>query len=187
MSDNTESKPSTTADAASSKSGGAVPSLVGGLVIGGALAAMGGLFVYLLLAFGYTKAVDTHSWKETDCTILKSAVKTERATPHSPGLSHELEIAYRYEFEGKVFESTRYRRIATRSSHLSKMKDIVERYPVRSRAVCFVDPDKPEDAVLKRDTKSVGYTVWFPGLFVIGGIGIMIASVRKFLRRRSVA
>lgn len=165
-----------------SQPGRRLPSLLGGLVIGGTLAAMGALFVYALLGLGYAKAVDSDGWEETPCTIVKSEVKTERATPHSPGLSHELEIEYHYEFGGKSYQSTRYRRIATRSAHQSKMEAIASRYPVRSQAVCYVDPVNPADAVLKKDTKAVGYTAWFPGLFVIGGLGIMIASVCRFFR-----
>jgi hypothetical protein len=185
MSDNPESSTvRVRSDAQASARGRRVPSLVGGLVIGGTLAAMGGLFVYALLGMGFAKVLDADTWQETPCTILKSEVKTERPTPHSPGLSHELEIEYEYTFAGSQYRSTRFRRMAMRSAHLKEVEAIAERYPVRSQAVCFVDPKSPSEAVLKKDTRSVAYTVWFPGLFVIGGVGIMLASVRRFLRSR---
>ncbi|MEZ5327891.1 MAG: DUF3592 domain-containing protein [Verrucomicrobiales bacterium] len=183
MSDNPESV-RVSSDNQATSGGRRLPSLFGGLVLGGALAAMGGLFVYALLGLGFAKVLDADAWQQTPCTILKSGVKTERPTPHSPGLSHELEIEYEYEFGGSTYQSTRFRRMATRSAHLDKMEAIAESYPARSQAVCFVDPKNPSDAVLKKDTRSVAYTVWFPGLFVLGGVGIMLASVRRFLRSR---
>lgn len=158
-------------------------SLAGGIIVGGSLAAMGGIFIYLLLAFGYAKAVDSDNWKATPCTILQSSVKSGRATPHSPGLSHELEIAYRYTIDGVTYDSTRYRRMATRSAHASQMEAIARRFPLQSQAVCYVNPRNPAEAILKKDTKAVGYTIWFPGLFVVGGVGIVVASVRRALRK----
>jgi hypothetical protein len=159
-----------------------VPALLGGLLLGGVLAVMGGFFVYALLAFGYSKAAATHRWVETSCTIQKSVMVTTRATPNSPGLSHELDILFEYSVNGSTYQSTRHRRIATRSAHESKIRSVVDKFPAGSQATCFVDPDDPTMAVLKKDTKAVGYTVWFPGLFVIGGLGIMIAAVRNWFK-----
>jgi hypothetical protein len=43
---------------------------------------------------------------------------------------------------------------------------------------CRVNPHDPDFAVLKPDSLAPGYSIWFPALFVIGGLGM---TVRAFL------
>jgi hypothetical protein len=44
---------------------------------------------------------------------------------------------------------------------------------------CFVNPKNPQLAVLKPDSLAPGYSIWFPGLFMIAGLGIgMNALIR---------
>ena len=45
------------------------------------------------------------------------------------------------------------------------MKEYIEDYAVGTETTCFVDPDAPERAVLKKDSKAALYTLWFPCLF----------------------
>lgn len=65
----------------------------------------------------------------------------------------------------------------------SKAQRIVERYPVGSEDTCWVNPQNPKQTVLKHNSKAVLYTIWFPGLFVIAGLGIAVGSNRAHLRR----
>ena len=155
--------------------------MVGGIVIGLSLAAIGGFFVYALLAHGLAKAVDADNWIETHCTISKSEIRTWKPSPNS-GLTHELDIVYHYSIDGKEYTSKQFRRTAMRSGHKEKVRKAMGQFPAGSEATCFVNPDNPSEAILKKDTKAVGYTVWFPGLFVVGGLGIAIASVRRYLK-----
>ena len=37
---------------------------------------------------------------------------------------------------------------------------------------CFVDPQNPQLAILKPDSLAPGYSIWFPALFMIAGLGI---------------
>ncbi|MFP6880316.1 MAG: hypothetical protein VCA34_05170, partial [Roseibacillus sp.] len=39
----------------------------------------------------------------------------------------------------------------------------------------------PSFAVLKRDSKAPGYSLWFPIIFVVGGLGIILGAVRSWL------
>ena len=62
------------------------------------------------------------------------------------------------------------------SGHAAKAK-VVKRYPKGSERTCFVDPDRPYEAVIER-----GYygDMWFgliPGLFVLVGLGGIIGTV----------
>ncbi|MEM1444175.1 MAG: hypothetical protein AAGF67_17645, partial [Verrucomicrobiota bacterium] len=61
-----------------------------------------------------------------------------------------------------------------------KLKKHIERYQPDTNLVCYVDPKNPDFAVLKKDTKAALYSIWFPGLFVVGGAGmILTALVRR--------
>jgi hypothetical protein len=35
--------------------------------------------------------------------------------------------------------------------------------------------------VLKRDSKAPGYSLWFPIIFVVGGLGIIVGAVRSWV------
>ena len=65
----------------------------------------------------------------------------------------------------------------------SKAQRIVERYPVGSEDTCWVNPQNPQQTVLKHNTRAVLSTVWFPGLFVIAGLGIAIGSIRSYVQK----
>jgi hypothetical protein len=48
--------------------------------------------------------------------------------------------------------------------------------------MAFVNPAEPDFAVLKPDTKATGYSIWFPLLFVVGGLGIAGRAIVKQAR-----
>jgi hypothetical protein len=51
-------------------------------------------------------------------------------------------------------------------------------YPPGKTATCRVDPNNPDFAVLRPDSLAPGYSIWFPSLFVIGGLGIAVRALR---------
>jgi hypothetical protein len=48
--------------------------------------------------------------------------------------------------------------------------------------MAFVNPAQPDFAVLKPDTKAAGYSIWFPLLFVVGGLGIVVRAIVRRAR-----
>lgn len=50
--------------------------------------------------------------------------------------------------------------------------------------MAFVNPTEPNFAVLKPDTKAAGYSIWFPLLFVVGGLGIVVRAIVRRARDR---
>jgi len=95
----------------------------------------------------------------------------------------ELPPGYRYEFGGSSHVGERIRRIPVRSAHRDKAERWVARYPSGRRVQIYVNPEKPSEAVLKRDSQAALYAIWFPALFVVGGAGMAVAAVRKALRQ----
>ena len=59
----------------------------------------------------------------------------------------------------------------------------MERWPVGKQVEAFVNPKAPKEAVLDHETKAPGYSIWFPGLFLVGGLGILGKSLSKMLLR----
>jgi hypothetical protein len=116
-------------------------------------------------------------WVETPCMIERFEIVEERFSVNSP-VSFRIDTLYTYEFAGQTFASEKVKRVDGATSHKARAEAEARLFPP-GRAVCFVKPDAPQTAVLKKDTKAAGYTVWFPGLFVIGGLGIAINSIRK--------
>ena len=98
-------------------------------------------------------------------------------------------IYYLDQFEGEDNISETYKPRGQRwRNSVEKVKPLLEQYPVDKKTVCFVnperptDPSKPRQAILAHDTKAAGYSIWFPALFSIGGIGIMVGAIRGLFK-----
>jgi len=154
-------------------------SLLWGLALGAAVAAAGGVFCFLL-SLAYQRAIETRGWTETPCEVFSSGVREFRPSPNSP-MNYEAAIQYTYFFDGKQFEGHRVRRGDGAGGNRSRAEKVVAAFPV-GPATCWVDPEAPREAVLRHTSKAALYSIWFPGLFVIGGLGIMVAAVRNALR-----
>ena len=117
------------------------------------------------------------NWIETDCEVLWSHVRSHRSDDDD-GTTYQADIFYQYEWNGQQHFSNRYGPLSgvSSSGHAAK-QELVNRYSKGSRHKCFVNPDTPEQALLDR---SFG-AAWFgliPLVFVVVGLGIMIAGIR---------
>ena len=153
-----------------------------------------GLFLFFLgagfcwlLAKSFGNASDTRKWVETPCLIISSEIGKRSAVNISA--EYRWEVAFKYQFEGEdnIGESYKPRGQRWRRS-IEKVKPMLDEYPVDLQTVCFVnpelpaDPSKPRQAILAHDSKAAGYSIWFPALFSIGGIGIMAGAVRSLVK-----
>jgi hypothetical protein len=160
-------------------------SALGGVFFGLLLAAAGGVFCWLLGRAGL-RAIAMESWPATPCTIIESRLATEPIVPNSP-LSHRPVVRYRYRHKGALHESDRISRTPPKSAHAAKMQAVVDRFPPGSASVCYLDPTDPATSVLLRDRRTPLYSLWFPALFVIGGLGVAIGSIRRAVRQPAPA
>jgi hypothetical protein len=154
-------------------------SALGGVFFGALVAAMGAFFVYLLL-IGVQRAKETRAWTETDCVISKSEVVEARRSPNSPPAFRAV-VEYEYTIGGEQFLGTKVKRVDGATSHVKRAEEVVEKYPLGARISCWVDPEDPERAVLRHNTMAPLYALWFPGLFVVAGVGIAVTAVRRFV------
>jgi hypothetical protein len=94
-------------------------------------------------------------------------------------MSHRAEVRYVYELAGQGHTGTRVKRVDGATTHEERAQAVVATYPVGRQTVCFVNPNAPEEAVLKRGSRGALYSIWFPLLFVVGGLGVAINALRR--------
>ncbi len=144
--------------------------------VGMAVALVGALFVYLLWN-SYVKAMGTREWREVSCLVIVSKVmeRSEKIAANK----YSWGIEYIYDFEGRGYQSDLHTLRASKwTSDRGGVEELMRSYPEGERAVCFVNPERPGQAILEHDSKGAVYSIWFPMLFVVGGLGITVSSLR---------
>jgi len=148
--------------------------------IGVALAVVGVLFVWLL-GRSFLRAKDMKSWPEVSCVILSSEVEQRVHDPQSPP-EYRHRVVYGYTWDGESYTGER---ISLRGSFWSSRPERAGRslsnYPIGSTQTCHIKPEAPQFSVLETDSLAPGYSIWFPALFVVGGLVISIRSLRPKL------
>jgi hypothetical protein len=154
--------------------------------IGLSLALMGTLFVAGMWR-SFVRAVAMQSWPKVECQILTSELEERRIDPNSPP-EFRLNISYGYLWEGKPHTGDHLTLRGTPwTSKSDVVQESVEAYPEGTKTSCFVDPANPDFSVLKPDSKAPGYSIWFPALFVVGGLGITFRALTVGRRKSTEA
>ena len=151
------------------------------VVLGLAIALIGSLFVWLM-ARSFLRAREMRTWPEVPCVILSSAIEERVHDPQSPP-EYRHTVSFGYEWQGTPRTGDH---LTLRGSPWSSKRELAKnraaQYPAGQTTSCRVDPANPDFAVLKADSLAPGYSIWFPALFVIGGLGI---SARALLADRN--
>lgn len=144
--------------------------------LGLSIAALGALFVWLM-ARSFLRARETREWPQVQCIILSSEIQQRKHDPDSP-TEFSLGVTYGYEYQGRRYTSDRF---ALRGNSWSSRRPQAEarasEYPLGQITKCWVNPAHPDQALLKPDSLAPGYSIWFPALFVVGGLGIASRAV----------
>ncbi len=145
----------------------------------GLFVALVGVLFVALLGRSFLRAWDMRSWPETSCVILTSDVGEKRHDEFSP-VEYRQELTYGYEWQGQSFTGDH---LTLRDNPWSANRELVEQraaeLPSGTITTCRVDPAKPARSVLVPDSLAPGYTLWFPGLFVVGGLVITLRALRR--------
>jgi Protein of unknown function (DUF3592) len=149
--------------------------------LGLSLALIGGVFVWLM-ARSYLRAREMRSWPEVACVILSSELVERRHDENSPlEFRHDLSFGYEWQDQPRTGDHLTLRGNPW-SSKRKLMESRIKEYPAGKTTTCRVDPNNPDFAVLKPDSLAPGYSIWFPGLFVIGGLGITFRAFSSIRR-----
>lgn len=150
------------------------------IVIGLVLTAIGGLFTYLL-GKSYLRAKALDEWAKVECVVLESEIRERQLGPAVP-VDYSFGLLYGYDFEGQPYSSEAYDiRGNANVKDRTRIVELVNRYPVGSIQECRVNPANPAEAILKADSKAPGYSIWFPILFVVGGLGVVVKALRTLV------
>lgn len=167
-----------------------LPAATGGqwflIAIGLATALLGALFVWLM-ARSYLRARDMRHWPEVPCVILGSTIEERRHDPYSPP-EFRVVVQFGYEWQGEARVGDK---LSLRGNPWTSKRDVLAKrsaaYPTGLQTTCRVHPHKPDFAVLKPDSLAPGYSIWFPALFVVGGLGMAGAAAASLRRSRRQA
>ncbi len=145
------------------------------ILLGLSIASVGGLFAWLM-ARSYLRAREMRTWPEVPCVILSSEIEERRHDPHSP-VEYRLAVSFGYEWQGvgKTGDLVSLRG-SSWTSKLDLMTERAAEHPIGAQTTCRVKPGDPDFAVLQPDSLAPGYSIWFPSLFVIGGLGIALRA-----------
>ncbi|MEM9281567.1 MAG: DUF3592 domain-containing protein [Verrucomicrobiota bacterium] len=145
------------------------------ILLGTLLIIAGSIFVDYLWS-SYQRAAIMDAWVKTPCVIetinIDDSQLNQRGVP-----KYLIEITYTYQFEGQDHTGDRMKRLPVEASDPRKVKAKLDGYEEGVETVCYVDPSNPDMAVLKKDSKAGLYSIWFPCLFVVGGLGIIVTAL----------
>lgn len=146
--------------------------------IGLVVALVGAFFTWLMWR-SFSRAESVAHWPRVPCVILKSEAEQRRIGP-TENLETRFAVLYTYDWEGKTYESNRWKlRGAPWLSRDDAADELEQKYPVGMNTTCLVDPADPSIAVLEPESKGPGYSIWFPMLFIVGGGGMMVGAWKK--------
>ena len=119
------------------------------------------------------------SWPKVPCLILQSSVEEQRIGA-TVAPEYRLQVLYCYDFDGSPYESRLWSlRGSMPRNDRATAEELVATYSSGSMTQCWVNPLQPSQAVLKLDTRAAGYTLWFPGLFLLGGMGMIVGAWKR--------
>jgi len=140
------------------------------------------IFFFAGLSFGYfiifpaiIKSLNSNNWIGISCIVQSSRVQSHNS---SDGTTYSVDIVYEYTFEEKTYRSGQYKFIGGSSSGYQGKAAVVRQYPAGKRATCYVNPDNPSDAVLKRELGAEAFLALIPVLFMIVGLTGTFYSLR---------
>lgn len=144
-------------------------SRIGGTFFFGVFLAAGLLFLALIGKLA-VDTIQSRFWPQVPCEILSSGAGIDPKAG-SDDNRYLFEVSFRYQYEGKDFVSSDYSPDSDRFKTINEAEDLQRRYPPEARAICFVDPDHPEEAYLKLRSPWICLFILLPLVFVAIGAG----------------
>jgi hypothetical protein len=133
----------------------------------GIFAIVGGALLYPLGIKPIARTIDAESWVETPCRVVRAEVRSHDS---DDGTTYSVYILYQYQFDGQTYKCDRYDFVGGSSSGYRGKARIVAAYEAAANPICYVNPDDPSDAVLKRGFQAKLLLALFPLPFLLVGV-----------------
>ncbi|MCP5536818.1 MAG: DUF3592 domain-containing protein [Akkermansiaceae bacterium] len=125
----------------------------------------------------WIKYTDAKGWRETPAEVIWSRIQSHS---DDDGTTYSVDIFYGYEFGGKQYKSNTIGLMSGSSSGRDSKQEKVNQHPKGKKITCYVNPDKPWQALLERD---LGWWALF-ALFPIPFIGVGVGGLWWMLRKK---
>jgi len=166
-----------------SASGPSSTDTLGGRLVGSIVflmfAGIGG-FITVMIVREALDRLRLYAWNAVPCQIVRSEVGQEEGSDR-----YHPVVEYTYQVGQRTYTGTRYTLTPRRYERYSEAAAIIARFPPGSEQRCYVDPEQPVYAVLKRQSPWFGLVALFPLLFVLIGVGGLYALWRPGGRRKA--
>lgn len=121
--------------------------------------------------------LETAGWQRVSCEIVQSEVGSTQIS----WKPYAFDVRYRYTWDGKEYEGSRYRRVDLRTGMTfedrAEVEALIRRFPEGSRTACFVNPDNPSRSVLDRRPILHAYAAVIPGaILLFSAIGLILTA-----------
>lgn len=130
---------------------------------------MGSLFE-VMIARDFLARVKRRTWQRVPCTILQSRIEEKDDSDHP----YVFQVQYQYQYQGRTYQTDQYAVDYNGSDSYDETAKLTYRYTPQSSQRCYVNPKKPEQAVLEPGGLWFGFFLLFPLIFVLIGLGGMI-------------
>ena len=134
-----------------------------------------GILIFVVMPTG-KKYLAAKSWQETPAKVIWSKVRSHDS---DDGTTYSVDIFYRYTFNGRVYRSNTGGLMSGSSSGYSAKKEVTKAHPRGTKIVCYVNPEKPWQAIRKRDLGWSALFALFPLPFITIGVGGLWWMARK--------
>lgn len=128
-----------------------------------------GLLFCGFIAKEIAAGADTYGWTHTPCSVEHASV----ATGGDDDAPYGLTVAYTYEAGGRTHRSDRYSTQPETDDDYEPLARLADALAIDPSPRCYVNPDDPSDAILRRPTPWLALVILFPLVFVaVGGGGV---------------
>jgi hypothetical protein len=148
----------------------------GGYIFGSIFALVGAGLLYGLTIHPALRVIEARSWEEVPCKILGSKVGAHSG---KHGSTYSVDVTYSYRVNGREYRSDRYQFLGGSSSGYNGKAAIVNRYPVGSTSICYVNPSDPTDAVINRSFHAAMLFGLVGLIFLLVGLGVLFGTLRS--------
>lgn len=128
----------------------------------------------------WIELIQVRSWNETRGRVVWSEL---RSTHNHKSSNYRAEICYEYETAGRIWRNNGVRAGSLTDTTRSAAREVLRSFPVGREIRCYVDPARPERAVLLKWPGWQALLTMFPLPFL--AIGLWIG--REALRKRATA
>ncbi len=114
----------------------------------------------------------SQDWVETRCEILEAAVNVHSDPEH--GDSYTLSMKYKYRFDRQEYTSDRYDFSFSAYSDKAVAQAVVSGLPPGMQVTCYVNPNNPSEAVVKREGDDTGTLFGAIAMIALGLLGMYV-------------